>query len=103
MIAEGERCNASHSGLGYSRDAGADGCADLCRDNGDCEFFHFDPNDGECLSVFTTGPNCPEGFSPSNWYDFWAIDGGSFHNDTTPEVDVWGPEPTSGHVMVHEG
>ena len=78
MVAEGQACAAGRESLGYYRDAGIGGCADACRAVNGCQYVMFDPNDGECLQSLTTAINCPEGLGVSSWYDFWAIDGGSF-------------------------
>jgi hypothetical protein len=69
-------CMATSFFIGWAVKGDAQSCADLCLAIEGCEFFHFDPNDGECASVATAGPNCPENTRPS-YYDFYAANGGS--------------------------
>jgi len=69
-------CNADAAEISYNAGATEQDCADDCNRNEGCEFFHFDPNDGQCLASYTSGPNCPEGTNPSTWYDFYAANGG---------------------------
>lgn len=68
-------CDASYAGLPYANDP--QGCADECNNAAGCEFFHFDPADGQCLQCNTDAPNCPEGLRNSSYYDFYAANGGS--------------------------
>ena len=50
------------------------------------EFFLFDPNDGECLSVSTSSADCPEGLADSPYYDFYMIvSGGESPEPESPE------------------
>lgn len=93
MVNARSKCNAGSTRLDWYLEGGAAACADHCRYVEGCEYFMFDPNDGECLQSFTTGINCPEGITPSNWYDFWAIDGGS--SDANADS---GTAPTTGGV-----
>jgi hypothetical protein len=46
--------------LGYFRE-GVEACAEECLSTPECGFIHYDPNDGECLSVLTSSAACPEG------------------------------------------
>jgi hypothetical protein len=38
-----------------------------------CNFFLFDPNDGECLWEKTTSASCPEGLTSSPYYDMYEL------------------------------
>jgi len=73
MVMEGQKCKASAGRIGFAAKNDASSCADLCANKDGCGFFHYDPNDGECLSVTTADASCEEGFADSSWYDFWAI------------------------------
>lgn len=63
--------------LDYGGINDAQSCADNCNKAVGCEFFIYDPNDGECISIATSAPNCPEGTEPHAVYDFYAANGGA--------------------------
>jgi hypothetical protein len=47
--------------MGFFLDEGVDYCAVMCSQTNGCNFFLYDPNDGECLWEQTTSAECPEG------------------------------------------
>jgi len=78
LIAERQSCDADVKlGMGYPREEGPEGCFHFCQQREGCQFFEYDPNDGECVHVTTASADCPEksGFSRSPYYDFYAMGG----------------------------
>lgn len=52
LIAERQACEADSNQLGYTSEDPEE-CAELCINEPSCAFFHHDPNDGECVQVYT--------------------------------------------------
>ena len=71
LLREREACMAETNQLSFERSLRVEDCSITCALNEGCFFFHFDPNDGECLAVSTSSPDCPEGFLSSPYYDFY--------------------------------
>jgi len=88
LLQNRKNCNARSNTLANVGNPQA--CADLVNENGQ-DFFMYDPNDGECRVSHTSGPNCPEGFSPSQYYDFYQANGGGSI-----------PEASNNHRLIAE-
>lgn len=60
--------------FGYAERGDWMSCAEMCQNFDGCNYFQYDPNDGECFETTTTNDECaPEGFMTSNWYNFYGI------------------------------
>jgi hypothetical protein len=53
-------------------------------------FFLYDPNDGECIVVWTNSAECEEGLVPSSYYDFYEINDTieNTHEDESSETEI---------------
>jgi len=105
MISEGNACDASMTTIDFGL-YDLEECARAVVDAG-YQFFHQDPNDGECLWVETENESCPEGLYESPYYDFysaycngechdgpgfteeWATSGEYFTFTNDPVFDWW--------------
>jgi len=73
MISEGNACDAYMNTIDFGY-YDLEECARAVVEAG-FQYFHQDPNDGECLWVETVDGNCYEGFYESEYYDFYAAYG----------------------------
>jgi hypothetical protein len=71
LIAENVLCEAQREQLGFFLES-VDACFEAVFDYS-AMFFLYDPNDGECIVVWTDSAECEEGLVPSSYYNFYEI------------------------------
>lgn len=74
LIGESQKCST-----GFGRKYGSFGadtletCYEHCLDDGACNTFVYDPNDGECKAVLTYGGECPAPYAACSWCMMYQI------------------------------
>lgn len=58
MIVEGMFCSARGHHFGYAERHYFRDCAAKCIHHGECRYFNYDPNDGECFMADTSDESC---------------------------------------------
>lgn len=67
---------------------GVEFCAGACHNLGTCNFFYYDPNDGECVQEKATKDSCPETTRSSNYYMFYRMTEPATPPPEPPVVDL---------------